>query len=624
MRRWINKPPLGTPLRSGHPQLHGLVGWWLFQEGAGGLVNDLSGNGNAGVLSGFAFPSTPTSGWNPGRAGRTLTYDGINDFGEVPAAAILNRLSSITVSLWMRGASGGDQRIASNRALGAPNNGWFIAYDDSDNQIQFFVDSSAGIDKAGFDIAIVDNQWHHVVGTWDGATIRVFVDGIEGTPVGLGGTIGQSQVIRFGRGVQASASYYQGLLDDVRIFSRALTRSEIQDIMIHPFAAFASTRVALLRVAPVEPYVPDLYNFTLIQKKKFIDRSLARVRHPTFSLFLERHGDVTADGLSADYRRRVEDTLKEPNYGTGTITLSDESEKYIEGGRSVFRNGDKVMLFGGFDDLNIPLFSGLIRDVQVQASAKVTTLQIADQGYRLRVSKTSGDFSSYPTPKTLINYLVSLARIGAVVYENESGPPTTFTFGDTFLELRSFWAMIHGAALCISYIQHFDEQGKLHISRRTTFAETGYIFTDSEITRLKHFELAELINHKTIDYVHCIRPEFTAGDGIHPGQHTRSRTDSTSKHKYGEYEDQETDELIGTWTNAGKMIDQILDFYPFPMHIYQMDTPALPQLQIADRIFISSDETGIEGFFWVTGEAEQINTAGYNGQYTLLSAGELF
>ncbi len=357
---------------------------------------------------------------------------------------------------------------------------------------------------------------------------------------------------------------------------------------------------------------------------RFEGLSLARVRHPTFSVFVSGHGDITADGISAEYKRRAEDSLHEPNYGTGTLTINDDQQTYIESGRTVFRHGDQVMLFAGFEDLNIPVFSGLVRDIQVQANSKVQTLTIAEQGYRLRKSKTSGDFSSYDTPKKLVDYLVSLSRIGDIVYEDETGPPTTFTFGNTDLSLRSFWAMVHGAALCIQYIQFFDEKGRLNLTRRTTFEETGYVFTDSDIQRLIHVQLAELINHKTIDFVKCIRPEFTAGDGIHPGQHTKSRTDSTSKHKYGEYEDQETDELIGSWSNAGKMIDQILDHYPFPKQIYQMDVPALPQLQIADRIFISSHETGIEGFFYIIGEDEQIKATRYSGQYTLLSAGELF
>ena len=356
----------------------------------------------------------------------------------------------------------------------------------------------------------------------------------------------------------------------------------------------------------------------------FVAKSRAFFRHPTFSIFAGLQGDITSDGIVVEYTRRAEDSLKEPNYGTGTVTISDDEQKYIENGHSVFKQNDAVMIFAGFDGDNIPRFSGVIRDIQLQSGSNVQVLSIAELGYRLRTSKTSGDHSVYDSPKLLIDYLGSKARIGEIVYEDESGPPTTFTFGQTFLSLRTFWAMMHGAALCISYLQHFDEKGRLNLTRRTSFEDTGYTFTDSEIESLKYLQLAKLINHKTIDYIQSIRPEFTAGDGVVAGQHTRSGIDSTSKHKYGEFENQETDELIGTWSNAGLMIDQTLDYFPYPRQICRMTIRALPQLQIGDRIFISSDKMSIYGYFIIIGLHERISVTSYTGTYIIISAGERF
>lgn len=626
---WTHKPPMGTPLKPGYHQLERLAAWWLLQEGSGDKIYDLSGAGNTGRLNGFAFPSTVTSGWNPGRSGRTLAYDGLNDY--VNIGLVLGDLFTTTKGTWTAWVRPTDATPAGLERI--------ICFGDTGGnemlQLTLLVDGKlqafcrdAAVDQfilATDNSVFSDNKWTHVALVQDGVAAVLYVDGIRPAQTysvdtdtaswffelaGLdNGRIGDRNFWGAGEG-----NWFEGSIDDVRIYKRALAQSEIQDIIANPFAAFAAP--------PVAKYF--LSSFTQEEVDPMIALSKSRIRHPTFSVFIAGHGDITSDGMSAEYKRRAEDSLHEPNYGTGTLTINDDKQIYIENGRSVFRLGDQVMLFAGFDNRNIPRFSGLIRDIQVQANSKVQTLTISDQGYRLRKSKTSGDFSSYNTPKKLVDYLANLARIGAVVYEDETGPPTTFTFGNTFLSLRSFWAMIHGAALCISYIQFFDAEGKLNLARRTTFEETGYVFTDSEIHRLRHVQVAELINHKTIDYVKCIRPEFTAGDGIHPGQHTKSRTDSMSKRKYGEYEDQETDELIGSWTNAGKMIEQILDHYPIPRHIYQMDTPAYPQLNIADRIFVSSDETGIEGFFYMIGIDERFNTAGYPGKYTLLSAGELF
>jgi len=367
-----------------------------------------------------------------------------------------------------------------------------------------------------------------------------------------------------------------------------------------------------------------LLGSTLGTCTQFETKSRTPFRHPTFSIFAGLQGDITSDGVVAEYTRRAEDSLKEPNYGTGTVTISDDEQKYIENGHSVFKANDSIMIFAGFENDNIPRFSGIIRDVQLQSDSNVQVLTIAELGYRLRMSKTSGDHSGYDSPKLLVDYLGARALIGDIVYEDESGPPTTFTFGQTFLSLRTYWAMIHGAALCMNYLQHFDERGRLNLTRRTSFEDTGYIFTDSEIESLTHLQFAKLINHKTIDYIQSIRPEFTAGDGVVAGQHTRSSTDSTSKHKYGEHENQETDELIGTWSNAGLMIDQILDYFPFPRQIYQMTIRALPQMQIGDRFFISSDKTSISGYFIIIGIKERLSATSYTGAYTIISEGERF
>ena len=73
--KWLQKPPLGVGLDFTHPLAQGLVGCWLFNEGSGDKVNDLSGNGNVGTLQNMAFPSTVVSGWNPGKDGPALAFN---------------------------------------------------------------------------------------------------------------------------------------------------------------------------------------------------------------------------------------------------------------------------------------------------------------------------------------------------------------------------------------------------------------------------------------------------------------------------------------------------------------------------------------------------------------------
>jgi hypothetical protein len=75
----MTKPPLGAKINWAHPLAKGIVGCWLFNEGMGDKVYDLSGNGNTGTLTGFSHPATVTSGWNPGKFGKMINFDGTSN-----------------------------------------------------------------------------------------------------------------------------------------------------------------------------------------------------------------------------------------------------------------------------------------------------------------------------------------------------------------------------------------------------------------------------------------------------------------------------------------------------------------------------------------------------------------
>ena len=357
----------------------------------------------------------------------------------------------------------------------------------------------------------------------------------------------------------------------------------------------------------------------------FERRSLAKKRKPSYAVFAELHGEIEPAIIeSISFTNQSENSLAEPRYGTGNITLIDENADYIENGRTTFRKNQKIYIDAGFNDDMIPRFSGIIREVSLESDSKTISLDIANVGYVLEQNKTSGDYSSYSTPKLLIDYLMSETGIGAVDYENESGPPSSITFGTTHFSLRNFWKLVHGSALLMGYKQYFSEKGRLQLTRRSTFEETEYTFDDSIIEYIKHDRQATLINKKIIDFFNCIRPEFTAGDGIVAGQHTRSRTDSLSKHKHGEFANAETDELIGNWTNAGSVIDQSLDWYAYPRDLYKLKCQAVPQLQIDDRIFVNSKSENIKGYFTIEKIYEYITSNVYTGVLTILSAGERY
>lgn len=241
---WIQKPPPGTPLMPGHPHLDGLAGWWLFQEGSGDKVFDLSGKGNTGTLGGFDFPSTVASGWNPGPAGRALIFDGTDDEINCGSGDSFDITNSISVMVWVRPDSAIDNKKIIARTRNNNDEG-FELFSHGDNTFGFDISNTAGFgnnDRINTDLTFIIGQWYHVAGVWDGTNIKIFFNGIEKSAVASFGLRNSSKAVRIGRDDQGG-NVAAGI-DDVRYYTRALLQPEIQDIMMNPFEAFYRERIS--------------------------------------------------------------------------------------------------------------------------------------------------------------------------------------------------------------------------------------------------------------------------------------------------------------------------------------------------------------------------------------------
>jgi len=243
---WIQKPPMGTPLIPGHPQLDGLVGWWLFQEGSGDRVNDLSGNGNMGTLNNFVFPPTASSGWNPGKFGRALVFDGASDFMETADISMEN---AQTILAWIRKEDAGGTGIILGKGNGATTDqvlfGWVTS-----SRLRYYLNSTGG--GTGYQLASYtwspDTNFYHIGATWNGNdTMQIYVDGFPvGTTATIASVYNSANPVTLGRYGSFDGHYFDGFIDDVRIYNRCLTQSEIRDVMQRPFAAFATMDIAML------------------------------------------------------------------------------------------------------------------------------------------------------------------------------------------------------------------------------------------------------------------------------------------------------------------------------------------------------------------------------------------
>ncbi len=209
----------------------GLVGYWSFDEGEGSTAYDYSGNGNDGTINGAS--------WTDGISGSALQFDGADDYVLVGTNPVLAPTQSLTASAWVQFGSVSGLAYAVSRGRdywgsGYNLGGWGdrihgeVNLDDAENNPEVFLLSST--------VASCD-KWYHIVLTYDSATGgRLYVNGAKEKSAALTGAI----VYRPGQGddfvIGVLSHHYpdwydfEGLIDEVRIYNRALSATEIADL----------------------------------------------------------------------------------------------------------------------------------------------------------------------------------------------------------------------------------------------------------------------------------------------------------------------------------------------------------------------------------------------------------
>ena len=213
----------------------GLVGYWSFDGddmkgvGVGGTALDKSGNGNDGILSGTA----PGPSQIEGKRGQALSFDGVDD-----RVKIYNNISddwpAMTVSFWFKSAvtgNPGNHIISKWRTAGA--GGTWAFKRDSSGKIYFRVVDSVSVLHDAYKSGYNDTSWHHIVGTYDGSQVQIYIDTAVGTPAAMTGNtysspsypvcIGSSNGDSTGRCNDVT----HGTIDEVRIYNRALSADEV-------------------------------------------------------------------------------------------------------------------------------------------------------------------------------------------------------------------------------------------------------------------------------------------------------------------------------------------------------------------------------------------------------------
>jgi hypothetical protein len=219
-----------------------LRGWWPMNERSGQVVYDWSGNGNHGQLG-----STPAvDGNDPTRikgifnVGSALRFDG-DDFVTIRDSPSL-RPEKVTLSTWFRGAaSPGLFKYLVAKGADRCEAGSFALYTtESGNPAFYIYNGTAWVRSPEADASVWDGRWHHAAGTYDGTTVRLFIDGREvgsGTPAS--GAIQYdlpSTSMTLGVYDGSCDLFLVGDIDGVSVWSTALPIAQIGDLVRAFFA----------------------------------------------------------------------------------------------------------------------------------------------------------------------------------------------------------------------------------------------------------------------------------------------------------------------------------------------------------------------------------------------------
>jgi hypothetical protein len=200
-----------------------LVGWWKLDDGGGSVALDWSGRGNHGTIIGDPE-------WVVGRVDGALDFDGLDDCINCGNPASLDITSQITLSAWVKtdAAGNGANQSYVTKMVAGENSSYTLRHINTNN-IQFLI-GTAGV------LYPVDNWfnglWHHLAGTYDGSQLKLYIDGaLRATMANAGDIPVGAYNVNIGRDSIGNRFPYDGAIDDVRIYNRALTQAELALIM---------------------------------------------------------------------------------------------------------------------------------------------------------------------------------------------------------------------------------------------------------------------------------------------------------------------------------------------------------------------------------------------------------
>lgn len=200
-----------------------MIGNWRLDESSGTTAADSSTYGQNGTVSGGTNWTTRCSGVG------AFDFNGSSNYISIPNASQLQPTSALTIAAWIYGDSwdsGSNVNVILRKGEGNPNN-YQLAI--ADGQVALYLDDNDDQGIRGNSV-LATGQWYHVAATWDGSTVKIYVNGqLDNTPTSYTGNIGtDTRPVYIGG--RSGTDYFDGLIQDVRFYNYAFGDTEIDSL----------------------------------------------------------------------------------------------------------------------------------------------------------------------------------------------------------------------------------------------------------------------------------------------------------------------------------------------------------------------------------------------------------
>jgi hypothetical protein len=200
-----------------------------FDEGSGTIAADASGGMNTGDVSGASWTSA-------GKHGGALSFDGIDDWVTIADSPALDLTAAMTLEAWVRPTSLVGWSCVLMKEFDSDLSYSLYANDNND-QPGTWLASEFGTTNSSAPDQLPPDQWTHLAATFDDSTAKLYVNGtLEATQTADDPLRTSSSPLRIG-GDAPWGEWFEGTIDDVRIYDRALSAAEIVTDMGTPVTA---------------------------------------------------------------------------------------------------------------------------------------------------------------------------------------------------------------------------------------------------------------------------------------------------------------------------------------------------------------------------------------------------